>query len=113
MLKTITIEHIKGIQRKVFDLDVLPNKSSLLVAPNGYGKSSLATAFNSMNRNRIVLDEDDYYMESAVNAPTILFGLQTRWTETPAYNSTFAIMAGKVQIQTVVQLINFDRISFW
>jgi energy-coupling factor transporter ATP-binding protein EcfA2 len=71
MLKTITIEHIKGIQRKVFDLNVLPNKPSLLVAPNGYGKSSLATAFNSMNRNRIVLDEDDYYMESAVNAPTI------------------------------------------
>lgn len=71
MLKKITIEHIKGIQRKVFDLDVLPNKPSLLVAPNGYGKSSLATAFNSMNRNRIVLEEDDYHLESAANAPTI------------------------------------------
>ncbi len=33
--------------------------------------------------------------------------LQARWTETPAGNSTFAIMAEEVRIQTVVQLIKF------
>ena len=34
-------------------------------------------------------------------------GLQARWTETPAGNSGFAIMAGEVRIQTFVQLIKF------
>jgi len=58
MLKVIEIEHIKGIQHKRFVLDISPNRPSLLVAPNGFGKSSLATAFNSMNNRRIVLKGD-------------------------------------------------------
>jgi hypothetical protein len=36
MLKVIEIENIKGISHKRFELDILPNKPSLLVAPNGY-----------------------------------------------------------------------------
>jgi len=44
MLKVIEIENIKGISHKRFQLDILPNKPSLLVAPNGFGKSSIAVA---------------------------------------------------------------------
>lgn len=40
MLKIIEIENIKGIGHKRFALDIWPNKPSLLVAPNGFGKSS-------------------------------------------------------------------------
>ncbi|TDE52894.1 hypothetical protein [Flavobacterium sp. GT3P67] len=72
MLRVIEIENIKGIQNKRFELDILPNKPSLLVAPNGFGKSSLATAFNSMNNRRILLNEDDFYAENAANLPRIL-----------------------------------------
>lgn len=71
MLRIIEIEHIKGIQLKRFELDILPNKPSLLVAPNGFGKSSLATAFNSMNNRRIALAEEDYHAENAANAPRV------------------------------------------
>lgn len=71
MLRIIEIEHVKGIQLKRFELDILPNKPSLLVAPNGFGKSSLATAFNSMNNRRIALDEEDYHAENAANAPRV------------------------------------------
>lgn len=71
MLRVIEIEHIKGIQQKRFELDIYPNKPSLLVAPNGFGKSSLATAFNSMNNRRIALDEEDYHAENAANAPRV------------------------------------------
>lgn len=46
MIKVIEIKNIKGIQHRRFELDILPNKPSLLVAPNGFGKSSLAIAFN-------------------------------------------------------------------
>lgn len=71
MLRVIEIEHIKGIQQKRFELDIHPNKPSLLVAPNGFGKSSLATAFNSMNNRRIALDEEDYHAKNAANAPRV------------------------------------------
>jgi len=71
MIRVIEIEHIKGIQSKRFALDITPNRPSLLVAPNGFGKSSLATAFNSMNNRRIDLDEDDLYAENIANLPRI------------------------------------------
>ena len=47
MLNSISIHAIKGIQNKTFNLDLYPNKPSILVAPNGFGKSSFAIAFNS------------------------------------------------------------------
>lgn len=71
MLRTIEIENIKGIGSKRFTLNILPNKPSLLVAPNGFGKSSFATAFNSMNTRRIDLKEDDYHQENDQLLPRI------------------------------------------
>lgn len=71
MIRAIEIENIKGIQLKRFALDIAHNKPSILVAPNGFGKSSLATAFNSMNNRRIYLDEDDLYAENIANLPRI------------------------------------------
>lgn len=71
MLRTIEIEYIKGIRHKSFQLDILPNKPSLLVAPNGFGKSSFAAAFRSMNNRRIDLKEDDFYEENATHAPKV------------------------------------------
>lgn len=71
MIKIIEIENIKGIDKKTFDLGIHPNKPSLLVAPNGFGKSSLATAFNSMNSRKISLAEDDIHLEDIANLPRI------------------------------------------
>ncbi len=71
MIKTIEIVNIKGIPRNKLELNIIPNKPSLLVAPNGFGKSSLATAFNSLNNRRIALDEDDLHEENAANLPKI------------------------------------------
>lgn len=71
MLRVIEIENIKGIQHKRFELDIQPNKPSILVAPNGFGKSSLATAFNSMNNRRIDLNEEDYHAENETLLPRI------------------------------------------
>lgn len=71
MLKVIEIENIKGISHKRFELDILPNKPSLLVAPNGFGKSSFAEAFNEMNNRRINLTEDNYHLEDDTLPPRI------------------------------------------
>lgn len=70
-LITIEIQNIKGIKRKIFNLEILPNKPSILVAPNGFGKSSIATAFDSLQRNRINLDDDDYHESNKLNKPRI------------------------------------------
>lgn len=71
MLKIIEIENIKGINHKRFELDILPNKPSLLVAPNGFGKSSFAVAFNEMNNRRINLSEDNLHQANAALQPRI------------------------------------------
>ena len=61
MIQKITIENIKGISNKTFELNITPNKPSILVAPNGFGKSSFAIAFNSLQSNKIKLTEENFY----------------------------------------------------
>ena len=45
-IKNIEITNIKGINHIVFNLELIPNKPNLLVAPNGFGKSSFAIVWN-------------------------------------------------------------------
>lgn len=71
MLRVIEVENIKGIRQRRFELDVLPNRPSILVAPNGFGKSSLATAFKSINNRRIDLKEDDHHEEDLTRQPRL------------------------------------------
>ena len=58
-IKTITIKNVRGINLKKVTLNMIPNKPSILVAPNGAGKSSFAFAFQWLNRLRIKLNEED------------------------------------------------------
>jgi ABC-type cobalamin/Fe3+-siderophores transport system ATPase subunit len=71
MITAIEIEYIKGIERRRLELDIIPNRPSILVAPNGFGKSSLAVAFNSLNNNHIKLDEGNRYEGNQNNLPKI------------------------------------------
>lgn len=48
MIKSIEINKIKGIDHLKLDLNLIPNKPSLFVAPNGFGKSSITIAFDSI-----------------------------------------------------------------
>ena len=71
-IKRITIENIKGIDARTFDLDVAPNKPILLVAPNGFGKSSIAAAFSCLQTNKIVLHENHYHRGDAARIPRLI-----------------------------------------
>lgn len=53
VINEIHIENIKGLQ--CFDLKqpIQPNRPNILVAPNGFGKTSLAIAFNSLKSNHL------------------------------------------------------------
>ena len=70
-LVSLNITHVKGIQSKSFNLGILPNRPSLLYAPNGFGKSSIAIAFDSLNNNRILLDDDHLHKGNRLNRPEI------------------------------------------
>jgi hypothetical protein len=67
----IEIENIKGIVSQKFDLNIRPNSPAILVAPNGFGKSSISIGFKSLNRNRINLHEDHHYKKDITYQPII------------------------------------------
>ncbi len=55
----IAITNVKGIENSVFDVQLIPNKPTLVVAPNGFGKSSITAAFGSLRSKRMELDKDE------------------------------------------------------
>lgn len=70
-IKKIVIKNIKGIEDKSFELDILANRPSLMVAPNGFGKSSFAAAFLSLQQNRLSVHEDHHHKADADLPPEL------------------------------------------
>lgn len=75
MISKIELSNIKGIGESTnngtIEFDLYPNKPNIFVAPNGFGKSSFATAFNSMNNRRIDLADADHFENDSDNEPSI------------------------------------------
>ncbi len=69
--KKIKIENIRGISAKEFTMDLHPNKPSIFVAPNGFGKTSIATAFNSLTSTALVVEEENAYQNDTTNPSSI------------------------------------------
>ncbi len=63
MITNITIKNIKGFGDPPMSLDVeiKKDKINLLIAPNGFGKSSLAVAFASIKPSKLVVEKDNKY----------------------------------------------------
>lgn len=63
MITNITIKNIKGFGDPPVSLDVeiKPDKINLLIAPNGFGKSSLAAAFASIKPSKLIVEKDNKY----------------------------------------------------
>ena len=72
IIKRIKIENIKGKDNweLTFD-DFNANQPNIIVAPNGYGKSTLAVAFEAASRGCIKLKPKDYYMQDVSNHPML------------------------------------------
>lgn len=71
IINKIVIDNIKGIDHFDFSQDLYPNRPNILVAPNGYGKSSFATAFLSARNGPIVLKPEECHNEDINNIPKI------------------------------------------
>lgn len=81
-IKTIEITNVKGISYKLFNLDLVPNRPNILVAPNGFGKSSIAIAFNSLKSNKIELEDNNYFNNDTANRPILSLTLSNGITLT-------------------------------
>lgn len=71
-IKSITIKNIRGLQNHTVQLNMIPNKPSLLVAPNGSGKSSLAIAFQSLSRGKLIVNKDNIHSGNQNLVPEII-----------------------------------------
>jgi len=71
IIKSIQIKNIKGIDDKTFNLNLIPNKPNLIVAHNGFGKSSFTAAFKSLHHNGIILDFCDVHLMNNKLSPEI------------------------------------------
>lgn len=77
VITEIHIENIKGIRS--FDLNqfIQPNRPNILVAPNGFGKTSLAVAFSSLKGSKLNLETANYYNGEESNRPIVKLKLST------------------------------------
>ncbi|MHB1151640.1 MAG: hypothetical protein ACYCWE_00085 [Eubacteriales bacterium] len=71
IIKSVHIEQIKGIENKTFNLNFIPNTPNILVASNGYGKSSFAIAFNSLGRDRLDVSDENRYKNDIDSNPVL------------------------------------------
>jgi hypothetical protein len=70
-IREINIKNVRGILSKEISCDIHPNIPTFFVAPNGFGKTSIAMSFNSMNRNRIELQDDDKFQNNQEALPEV------------------------------------------
>lgn len=72
LLKRIKIENIKGKDSfEVTFTDLTANQPNIIVAPNGYGKSTIATAFKAASSGKLKLDSKDVYQRNPDNHPKL------------------------------------------
>ena len=77
IIKSVTIKNIRGFQNRKIELDMIPNKPSMLVAPNGTGKSSFAIAFKSLKPRSLQVDKDEIYSNNDTFIPELIVETDT------------------------------------
>jgi hypothetical protein len=71
-ITNIIVRNIKGVGNHTFNHCVIPNKPTIMVASNGFGKSSLAIGFDSLKRTGISLDKAHAHKGDEALTPEIL-----------------------------------------
>lgn len=102
MIKSIAIENVRGIKSCTFQLDIIPNKPSLLVAPNGFGKSSLAAAFAALKTKRMELPKEQCHLGDEALAPKLTLNIrQNDGTSTLVADGSSNTIAGALDVHVV------------
>ena len=70
-IRKVKICNVKGIREHSIEALLYPNRPNILVAPNGFGKSSIATAFASIEPGGMKLSEDNAHNNDITNLPSL------------------------------------------
>ena len=101
-IKSINIYNIKGISTLEKEFELLPNKVNIFVAPNGFGKSSFATAFSYLNDPKITLEDSDLHNKDTTLNPLIQIEYQNdEGSEVLEANSTSNSIKDKFSISVI------------
>ncbi|WP_316229539.1 AAA family ATPase [Bradyrhizobium sp. SZCCHNR1070] len=71
VISKIHIENIRGFEKVSLTVNLRPNCTNILVAPNGFGKSSISTAFNSARGSKLNVDEKDKHKKNDTALSTL------------------------------------------
>ena len=63
-ISRIHIENIRGFENVTLSVNIRPNCANILVAPNGFGKSSISTAFNCAKGQSLSVDPKDKHKKN-------------------------------------------------
>lgn len=63
-ISKIHIENIRGFDKASLTVDLRPNCTNILVAPNGFGKSSISTAFDCAKGKTLNVNEKDKHKKN-------------------------------------------------
>lgn len=67
-ISKIHIENIRGFEKVSLTVNLRPNCTNIVVAPNGFGKSSISTAFNCARGGKLSVDEKEKYKKNEAAA---------------------------------------------
>lgn len=71
-IKNIIIENVRGLSRLNIESKILKNRPNILVATNGFGKTSMATAFKcAADQTSIKLEYEDHHQHDNSKQATI------------------------------------------
>lgn len=109
MITNLKIENIKGFgtTNNSFDLEIKSRKVNILVAPNGFGKSSITIAFNSLIRGKIKVEENNLHQKDSTLVPSLSITLDgTNLTANPTTNTisskfTCCTINNRLKVQTI------------
>lgn len=113
MITNITINNIKGFgeSNNSFALQIKPSKVNVLVAPNGFGKSSITAAFSSLKSSKLELDELNYHNNDRTLKPVLSITedgeVYTANDEVNNISKTFNIFSVKNMVKAYAKSKNF------
>lgn len=111
MITNITIKNIKGFGNPPVSLDVeiKSDKINLLIAPNGFGKSSLAAAFSSIKPSKLVVEKENKYKNDESLASRLSVTIDGTSFSADASNNTISPVIEPYIITTRTKVHTFGR----
>jgi hypothetical protein len=83
-ISKLNIINIRGFEDTTLDFPLKPNRANILVAPNGFGKSSISTAFKSASSNHLKVSKNDKHQKMEENASSLRLEVDGTWLEANA-----------------------------